>query len=73
LLDTIRQAGGELLKSVQVFDVYTGERIDADKKSVAFSLTFRHDDRTLQDEEVQNLVQQILQALADQCSAQLRQ
>ncbi len=72
MVDVIRQVGGELLQSVQVFDVYTGEKIDASKKSVAFSLVFRHDDRTLQDEEVQSIIERILQALADTFAAILR-
>lgn len=72
ILDTIRQFGGELLKSIQVFDVYTGDKIATDKKSVAVSLVFRHDDRTLQDEEVQQSVDRIVQALADQIAAELR-
>jgi phenylalanyl-tRNA synthetase beta chain len=72
MVDIIRQAGGELLQSVQVFDVYTGDKIDITKKSVAFALQFRHDDRTLQDEEVQALIDRILQMLAATFAAELR-
>jgi phenylalanyl-tRNA synthetase beta chain len=72
MVDTIRQFGGELLKSIQVFDVYTGEKIAADLKSIAFSLLFRHDERTLQDEEVQQAIDRILQALASEHAAELR-
>jgi phenylalanyl-tRNA synthetase beta chain len=68
----IRQAAGELLESLTLFDVYTGERIAADKKSVAFSLVFRHPERTLQDEEVQQLTASIMEALKQQTGAELR-
>jgi phenylalanyl-tRNA synthetase beta chain len=72
MIDNIRQVGGELLQSVQVFDVYTGDKIASDKKSVAFALLFRHDERTLQDEEVQGLTERIVRALNESFGAQLR-
>jgi phenylalanyl-tRNA synthetase beta chain len=48
---TIREAAGELLESVRVFDVYTGAPIPAGKKSLAFALRFRAPDRTLTEAE----------------------
>jgi phenylalanyl-tRNA synthetase beta chain len=72
LLETIKEAGGSLLKHVDLFDVYTGPGIEEGKKSVAFSLVFRHPDRTLTDEEVQEIHQRILDRLAEQWGAVLR-
>jgi phenylalanyl-tRNA synthetase beta chain len=47
LADTLREGAGELLESVRLFDVYTGEQIGSGKKSLAFALRFRAPDRTL--------------------------
>lgn len=72
LQQAIRETAGELLETVQVFDVYTGERFGTDKKSVALSLTFRHPERTLTDEEVAVLHGRIVAALEARFAAQLR-
>ena len=45
------RGAGELLESVRLFDVFTGEQIGAGKKSLAFALRFRAPDRTLTEEE----------------------
>jgi len=47
LTATLRHGAGELLEDVRLFDVYTGEKIGADKRSLAFALRFRAPDRTL--------------------------
>jgi phenylalanyl-tRNA synthetase beta chain len=44
--------GGELLRAAEVFDLYEGEQLGEDRKSLALNLEFRADDRTLTDEEV---------------------
>ena len=49
----MRSAGGKLLESVRLFDVYRGQGIEAGKKSMAFALSYRAADRTLTAEEVQ--------------------
>ena len=49
--EALRQGAGELLESVRLFDVFTGEQIGAGKKSLAFALRFRAPDRTLTEEE----------------------
>lgn len=72
LKQVIEESGGELLKEVALFDVYSGEHMEAGKKSVAFSLTYRHKDRTLTDEEVQNAHEYVLQALTEKAGAVLR-
>jgi len=70
--DTIRAAGGDLLRRVDVFDVYDGEGIDEDAKSVAFTLRFGAD-RTLTDEEVEEQIASIVEALERTHDATLRQ
>jgi len=53
------EGGGELLRSARVFDVYRGEQVGEGRKSLALRLEFRAADRTLTDEEVAGLRQQI--------------
>ena len=48
----IVEAGGALLKEVHVFDLYEGEKMEAGKKSIAFSLNYFDPERTLTDEEI---------------------
>ncbi len=69
---TIRQAAGELLESLTLFDVYTGERIATDKKSMAFALVLRNSERTLQDEEIQQVTNAVIEALKVSTGAELR-
>ena len=68
----IAKGAGELLESVELFDVFRGEQLGADKKSLAFKLLFRAPDRTLTDEEV-NTHREAAAALAEQeLGAQIR-
>jgi phenylalanyl-tRNA synthetase beta chain len=53
--DVVVAAGGELLRSAEVFDLYEGEQLGDDRKSLALRLEFRAADRTLTDEEVAGL------------------
>ncbi len=69
--NTIRNAGGKLLKQVRVFDLYEGENMEAGKKSVAFSLTYFDPEKTLTDEEVTRAHDKVLAALKD-AGAELR-
>ena len=72
LSDCIRAAGGTLLKSVDFFDVYTGLPIPAGKKSVAFSLEFRSDDKSLTDKDIEPAMEKILARLSDKLDAHIR-
>ncbi len=67
----IRGAVGDILEQVEIFDVYRGKQIPAGKKSVAYSLVLRAEDRTLTDEETDRAVAGALQALSE-LGAQLR-
>lgn len=68
----ISLSAGDYLKKLKVFDVYIGEGIDPQRKSVAFSLTFQHPSRTLKEEEINDSVANILSRLSDQFNASLR-
>ena len=61
----IREKGGEHLESYKLFDVYEGAQIEDGYKSVAYSITFRAADHTLEDKEVSEAVNRILKALGD--------
>ena len=68
----IREAGTEILREVKLFDVYRGEQVEAGKKSVAFSLTYRHDDKTLTDEEVDQIHGKVIELLKEKFKAVIR-
>ena len=72
LEDAIRKGAKGLLKDVALFDIYTGAGIAPGKKSVAFNLTLRSDDRSLTAEEADADVKSILTALEQECGAVLR-
>ncbi len=61
----IVKAGGHMLESVQLFDVYRGAQIAAGKKSVAYSLKFRVADRTLSDEDIDPAMEKIFTKLRE--------
>ena len=68
----IKKCSGNILEGYNLFDVYKGAQIPEGKKSVAYSVTFRADDRTLTDEEINGVFDKIVKTLEDNLSAQLR-
>ena len=72
LSDCIRAAGGKLLRSVELFDIYRGKGIASGSKSAAFRLTLRADDRTLTDADSDGVVSTVLAALEKELNAKLR-
>ena len=68
----IKKAGSRLLTDIQVFDVYTGENVSKDEKSIAYSLTFSDPNRTLSEEEVMDLFNRIIKEVENKCDAKLR-
>ena len=72
IINTIKKAGGRLLDSVTVFDVYTGENVAVDKKSLAFSLNFMDLNRTLTEEEVMVIFNNIIEKVLLNHNAELR-
>ena len=68
----IRQGGGKLLAGVRLFDIYYGEQIGAGKKSLAYSLTYQAEDRTLTDKDAAKIRNKIVKNLERVLNAQLR-
>jgi len=70
--DIIKQKSGGILEDVRLFDVYKGKQVPEGMKSVAYSIVFRAEDRTLTDEEVNKAMEMILEGLKLSLNAQLR-
>jgi phenylalanyl-tRNA synthetase beta chain len=69
----IERTAGRLLESVQLFDIFRdAERVGADRKSMAYSLTFRAADRTLKDKEVDKIMAKVAARLADELPIEYR-
>lgn len=66
----IKKAGGRLLSDIKVFDVY--EKLENDKKSIAYNLTFMDSNRTLTDEEVMNVFDNIIKKVTTSLDVELR-
>lgn len=71
--DIIRKNGGSILESIELFDVYTGEQIPEGYKSLAYALNFRNKERTLNDDDINPVVERILAELKSLLNAQLRE
>nr|WP_320025905.1 phenylalanine--tRNA ligase subunit beta [uncultured Acetobacterium sp.] len=69
----IRNNSGDILESIELFDVYTGTQIPAGYKSLAYALNFRHHQRTLSDNDINPVIDQILSELKSSFDAQLRE
>ena len=72
VIKTINKAANKTLQEVSVFDVYEGDRIDSNKKSVAFNLVFNGVDRTLTDDEVMDVFNKIVEKVVSTHHAELR-
>lgn len=64
IIALIKEHGGEYLESVSIFDVYEGEHIEAGYRSLAYNLQFRSMEGTLNDEDIDGAIQEIIDALA---------
>jgi len=72
IIDWIKSLGHSLIENVEVFDHYRGANIPAGKKSLAYTISYRAEDRTLTDGEVQALHQELLSQMSGLFGAQLR-
>ena len=68
----IKAKSKKILEEVNLFDIYRNEKIGENKKSVAYALKFRAKDRTLKDEEISEVMENIIKALKDELGAELR-
>ena len=72
LMAAIKEKAGENLKELRLFDVYQGKGVEEQRKSVALGLTWQDASRTLNDEEINDLVDQIVSSAQEQFGASLR-
>jgi phenylalanyl-tRNA synthetase beta chain len=72
IMEVIKKACGRLLTDINVFDVYVGENVGNDEKSIAFNLTFQDPSRTLSDEEVMQLFNKAIESVTTKLNAVLR-
>ena len=70
--DVITASAGKLLRGIRLFDIYRGVGVAEGKKSMAFSLELRADDRTLNDQDSEAVVSKVLAALKEKLNATLR-
>lgn len=71
--DVMWKQGGNILESIKLFDVYKGEQIPEGKKSIAYSMVYRVDNRTLTDADVNKVYDKIVRTLENRLGAQHRQ
>ena len=72
VIATIKQAGGKVLSKVEVFDYYEGDKIEKDKKSIAYNLYFESSEKTLELEEIVPIFDKIIEAVVKKHNAVLR-
>ena len=68
----IKKSSGSNLIQIEVFDVYTGENVGKNEKSIAYSLTFNDSKKTLTEEEVMISFNKIIENVEKKCNAKLR-
>lgn len=68
----IKKAGGRMLNQIEVFDVYTGENVKENEKSIAYTLTFKDDSKTLSDEEVMQVFNKIINDVTSKLNCTVR-
>ena len=72
VLNVIEIAGGELVRDVDLFDIYEGEALPEDKKNLAFHIVFQAEDRTLSSKEINEIQNKIIAALEENLDWQIR-
>ena len=72
MVQAVKKAKIKHLREITVFDVYEGENIEKDKKSIAFLILMQDTYKTLEEEQVNNIVKNALKVLHQQYNAHLR-
>ena len=72
VLREIRSVEGELIEAVELFDVYTGDQVDAGFKSLAFTFVLKSKEKTLEDREADEIIGRVLAHVESRCGARLR-
>ena len=62
--ETFKNKGSDLISQIELFDIYTGDQIEKDKKSVAYKVTYRSNDKTLKEEDIKDIEEEILENLS---------
>ena len=72
IIEIIRKTGTDILRHISLFDIYRGKQVEEGKKSLAYSLSFRGENRTLKDSEVEIVTNRIIENLEKNFNASLR-
>lgn len=72
ILANVRENAGDYLTNLRIFDVYQGDAVANDKKSVALGLTWQHPSRTLSDDDINTIISSCVNGLQDKFNANLR-
>lgn len=72
VVDLIKKNGYNLIKEVNVFDIYSGEQIPKDKINISFSIVYQDENKTLEDQEVNKLQEKIIEKLKNELNVEIR-
>jgi len=72
VLNKIEEAGGNLIRDIDLFDIYEGEELPEDKKNLAFHIIYQSENRTLSSEEIDEIQNKIISALEEDPEWQVR-
>ena len=72
IVEVIKKSGTGILRNISLFDIYRGKQVEEGKKSLAYSLSFREEGRTLKDNEVDIIANRIIESLGKKFNARLR-
>ena len=72
IMDVLKHVGGRMVTNIDVFDVYTGENVGANEKSIAYSITFEDATKTLTDEEVMKVFNKMIDEVESKLNARVR-
>jgi phenylalanyl-tRNA synthetase beta chain len=73
IIKIIEAAGGSLVESVRLYDLYEGGKIDASEKALTFRIQYRSNDRTLDGQEINELHDRVIQKIMEETGARLRE
>ena len=72
IINLVKEVDKELIKNVRIFDVYQGDNIESGKKSIAFNVTLEPKDKTLSDNEIEEVSKKIISKVEKTTGATLR-
>ena len=72
LVDAIKNTDNSLIKNIKIFDVYEGENIPEDKKSIALKVTIQSNSKTLNDSDLTSITDKIVKSVEEKTGAKLR-